>query len=143
MHPFLSYAGVVAVHVVANVVWIGSILSVALLVAGAPFMADPADAGRLGRRIYLRLAVPAFLVSFACGAARLQASPQAYLHMPWLHAKLAAAVLVIALHHAIGGRARRVADGKTEAAGGAGFLGFLLFVFAAAATTLGVLKSFP
>jgi len=143
LHPLASYAGLVAAHVTANVVWIGSILSAALLVAGAPLMADPVDAGRLARRVYLRLAVPAFVVSFATGLARLTASPEAYAHIPWLHAKLGFALLVIGLHHAIGARARQVADGNADASRGVGLLGLLLFLFAAAASTLGVLKSFP
>ena len=106
-------------------------------------MADPEGAGVLARRVYLRLAVPAFLVSFGTGVGRIALSPLAYAHMPWLHAKLGLALLVIILHHVIGGRAREVADGSAMGARGAALLGVLLFLFAAGAATFGVLKSFP
>jgi len=81
----------VATHLVANVVWIGALLSVALLVGRAPWMADPAEVGMLARRLYARLAVPAFLGSVATGLARFLLNPQAYIHLAWLHAKLALA----------------------------------------------------
>jgi putative membrane protein len=139
----LSLTGLVAAHVVANVVWIGSILSVAMLVASARFMADPANVGVLARRLYSRLAAPAFVVSFATGLGRFLSSSATYAHLPWMHAKLGFALLVIILHHGIGARARRLADGKTSAARGVALRGGLLFVFATCAVVLGVLKSFP
>jgi putative membrane protein len=124
-------------------VWIGAILSVALLVANAPFMADPSDPGALARRVYLRLAVPAFLVSFAAGVGRIALFPLAYMHMPWFHVKLAFAIVVIVLHHVIGRRAKRLGSGQTEAARGVGLFGFILFAFAACAVVLGIAKSLP
>lgn len=133
----------IAAHVVANLVWIGAILSVALLVANAPFMADPGDPGTLARRVYVRLALPAFFVSFATGVARIALFPMVYAHMPWMHVKLTFALVVIALHHIIGARAKRLRGGQTGAARGVAFLGFLLFAFAACAAVLGVAKSLP
>ncbi len=133
----------IAVHVVADVVWIGSILSVSLLVGNAPFMADPSDSGTVARRVYMRLATPAFVVSFATGVGRIALSPTLYAHMPWFHAKLTCALLVIGLHHVIGARAKRLRGGQTTAARGVGLLGFLLFTFAAFAAVLGVAKSLP
>jgi putative membrane protein len=133
----------VAAHVLANVVWIGSILAVALLVGRARFMADGAEIGALARRVYTRLAVPAFLGSFAFGAARVAMDARAYAHMPWFHAKLTFAVGVIALHHVIGARARRVAAGTAEAGRGATWLLIATFLFAAGAVWLGVAKQLP
>jgi len=142
--PWLPLAtALVAAHVVANLVWIGAILSVSLLVANALFMADPSDPGALARRVYLRLAVPAFVVSFAAGVGRIALFPLAYMHMPWLHVKLAFAIVVIVLHHVIGRRAKRLASGQTHAARGVGLFGFILFAFAACAAVLGVAKSLP
>jgi protoporphyrinogen IX oxidase len=132
-----------AVHVIANTVWIGAILSVALLVANAPFMADPSDNGALARRIYTRLALPAFALSFAAGVGRIALFPSVYAHMPWLHVKLTFAIVVIALHHVMGSRAKRLRGGDTGAARGVGVLGFLLFASAALAALLGVTKSLP
>jgi putative membrane protein len=131
----------VAAHVLANVVWIGALLSVAVLAGRAPFVADPADVGSLARRVYWRLAVPGFLASFAAGAARIALAPQAYAHLPWFHAKLGLAFVVIVLHHIIGGRARRVAGGNSDAGQGLGVMAALTFLCVAGVVLLGVAKS--
>lgn len=133
----------VAVHVIGNVVWIGSLLAVALLVAHAPWTADPADVARLARRVHMRLAIPGFLTAFAAGAARIWLMPTAYMHAYWMHAKLGLALLVIVFHHVIGARAKRVAAGRPEAAAGTDLLGIVTFLCAAGAVLLGVAKSLP
>jgi putative membrane protein len=135
--------GLVAAHLVAHVVWIGALLSVARLIARAPWMADPAEVGTLARGVYSRLAVPAFLVSFGAGLGRILVTPQAYAHLPWLHVKLALALVVIVLHHVIGARAARVAAGNPRAGKGATALGALVLLFAGGAVLLGVAKSLP
>lgn len=132
-----------AAHVIGNVVWIGSLLAVAVLVAHAPWTAEPAEVGRLARRVHLRLAVPGFLATFAAGAARIGLMPAAYAHAYWLHAKLGLAFLVIVFHHVIGGRARRVAAGRPEAAAGTDLVGFATLLCAAGAVLLGIAKSLP
>jgi putative membrane protein len=109
---------VLALHVAANVVWIGSILSVAWLCGRARLMADGAEIGRLARGLYLRFAVPAFVLSFTAGLARLLMSPGAYLRMHWMHGKLFFVVGIIALHHIIGARTKKVAKGETNAGKG-------------------------
>ena len=136
-------AALLAAHVLANVVWIGALLSVALLVGRAPWMADPAEVGGLARRLYERLAVPAFLASFAAGVARVALAPHAYERLRWFHVKLAFVIVLIAVHHVIGARARRVAAGSARAGGGAAALGAVAFVCAAAAVVLAVAKAWP
>jgi putative membrane protein len=131
----------VAAHVLANVVWIGALLSVATLTARAPFVADPSDLGSLARRVYWRLAVPGFLASVGAGVARITLAPQVYAHLPWFHAKLGLALVVIVLHHIIGGRARRVANGNADAGRGLGAVAVLTFLCVAGAVLLGVAKS--
>jgi protoporphyrinogen IX oxidase len=133
----------VAIHVLSNVVWIGSILSVALLVGRARLMADGPEVGGLARRVYMRLAVPAFVFSFVSGVTRFVLGASVYAHMPWMHAKLTLALGVIALHHVIGAKAKRVAGGN--AAAGSGTLGLMmaLFVCAAGAVWLAVAKQLP
>jgi putative membrane protein len=133
----------VAAHVLANVVWIGALLSVATLTSRAPFVADPSDVGALARRVYWRLAVPAFLVSFGAGVGRIALAPQAYAHLPWMHVKLGLALVVIVLHHVIGARARKVAGGNGDAGHGLGVLATVTFLCTAGAVLLGVAKSFP
>lgn len=135
--------GLVAGHVLANVVWIGALLAESLLLGRARFMADGAEVGGLARRVHTRLAVPAFLASFGFGVARLAGDPRLYLHLPWMHVKLAFAAGVIVLHHVIGARARRVAGGALAEGSGGPFIGAVVFLCAAVAVLLGVAKQLP
>jgi protoporphyrinogen IX oxidase len=131
----------VAAHVLANVVWIGALFSVATLAGRAPFVAEPSELGLLARRVYWRLAVPGFLASLGAGVARIALAPQMYAHLPWFHVKMALAVVVVVLHHIIGGRARRVANGDSEAGRGLGALAAFTFLCVAGVVLLGVAKS--
>jgi putative membrane protein len=133
----------VAVHVLANVVWIGALLSVALIGGRAASTKDPVEAWSLARYVHVRLAVPAFLVSFFAGALRILFAPAVYAHLPWFHAKLTFALVVIVLHHVIGARARRGAGGTTVPAGSVHVMAALVFGAAAGAVFLGVSRSFP
>jgi protoporphyrinogen IX oxidase len=105
----------VVIHVTANMVWIGSIIAVGLLTKAAvtPQGGDKRVAD-LSRALYLRVATPAFLTSFVFGALRLALDPRYYMHLHWFHAKLTAVLAVIALHHIIGGKARKVAAGSMQ-----------------------------
>lgn len=133
-------AVLVAVHVLANVVWIGALLSVVLLLSrAASGAADAGVAGGLARTVHVRLAAPAFMTSFAAGVVVMLLAPRVYARLPWLHAKLAFALVVIVLHHVIGARARRVAAGD-RAAANVTALGTVVFLCAAAAVFLGVVK---
>jgi len=103
----------VVLHVTANLVWIGAIASVGWLTAAAS-KANDASAATLARNLYLRAAVPAFLASFVFGGSRLLLDPAYYMHLHWFHAKLTAALAIIALHHVIGARAKKVAGGSMQ-----------------------------
>ena len=130
-----------AIHVIANVVWIGSILSCALLASRAAGAPNAAEIGGLARLVYRRLAAPAFGVSFLFGFARMSLAMSVYAHLGWFHAKLTFAVIVIALHHVIGARVRKIEGGDAGAAKGMPLLGWITFAAAAAATFLGVAKA--
>jgi protoporphyrinogen IX oxidase len=131
-----------ALHVLGNMVWIGALLSVVTVAGRAMWVAEPSEVGAFARRVHSQLAVPGFLVSFLAGAGRLALTP-ALLHLPWMHAKLALAAIVIVVHHVIGGRVRRLADGGRRRLPGAITLGSIVFVCAAGAVLLGVAKSLP
>jgi putative membrane protein len=103
----------VVLHVMANLVWIGSIASVGWLV-GAAAKAESVDAAKLARALYLRVATPAFIASFVFGVSRLLLDPSYYMHLHWFHGKLTAVLAVIVLHHIIGGKARKVAAGSMQ-----------------------------
>ncbi len=103
----------VAIHVMANLVWIGAIASVGWLTAraGALGPSERTVVGQLAYNLlYKRAAVPAFLVSFFSAVARLSMDPKSYFSFHWFHGKLAAALVVIALHHVIGAKARGCAN---------------------------------
>lgn len=126
-------------HVSGNVVWIGSILAVGLLLARGK--GEPKLRGEMAYDIYRQLAVPAFVVSFLCGAIRLGLDVSYYLKQHhWMHAKLPLALAVIGLHHVIGGRARKMAGGAVQEAGPAGTLTAVLAIAAVLATFFAIFK---
>jgi putative membrane protein len=143
MYWLAAPTALLAVHLLANVVWIGALLSVALLTGRGRFSADPGEVGTLARRVHVTLAAPAFVMSFAAGVTLIALRPYVYARLPWLHAKLAFALGVIVLHHVIGGRARRVANGQSDAGRGMKTLAAVTFVCAGAAVVLGIAKSLP
>jgi protoporphyrinogen IX oxidase len=98
----------VTIHVIANLVWIGSIVSVGVLLSTMPPENSQA-VGASARNIYLWISTPAFGVSFLFGLARLMQAPATYMHLHWFHAKLTVVLAVIALHHVIGAKAKRAA----------------------------------
>jgi putative membrane protein len=131
----------VVLHVVANLVWIGSICAVALVLGGAH--ADSKLRGAVALDVYRKLAVPAFVVSFAAGLVRLVLDTQLYLVVTkFMHPKLTLALVVIALHHVIGARAKRMAAGTRAEAGPTGVLSGVLVACAAGAAFLALVKPF-
>ena len=128
------------VHVIANLVWIGSILAVAVALVGS---AEPKIRGQSGRNIYRKLAAPAFGVSFLAALALLFLNLKLYfVQTHWMHGKLPLALAVIALHHVIGARAKALESGKRSEAGPIAALGGALFVCALGAAALVILKPF-
>jgi protoporphyrinogen IX oxidase len=131
----------VVLHVAANLVWIGSIAAVALVVAGAH--GDAKLRGQTALDVYRKLAVPGFVISFAAGLFRLILDAKLYLVVThYMHPKLTLAVVVIALHHVIGARAKRMASGARNEAGPMPLLAGVLVACAALAAFLVLVKPF-
>ena len=131
----------IALHVAAVVVWIGSILSVAVVCTSST--GDTKLRGQLATELYKKLAVPAFLIAFLAGAARLVSDLGGYfVATKFMHPKLTLALVVIALHHVIGARAKRMATEQTKDAGNALTLAVALLACAVAASFFAVLKPF-
>ena len=143
MHWLSLASWLLAVHVLANIVWIGALLAVALVGSRAPFMADMAEVAGIARRVHLQLAVPAFVTSFVAGGARFVLYFNVYRHLPWMHAKLTFALVVIVLHHVIGARVRRVAQGSPEAGRGLPALAWATFACASVTVLFAIFKSLP
>jgi putative membrane protein len=105
--------GLVSLHVFANLVWIGSIVAAGFLLARADEEKAYASASAW---LYRRIATPAFGVSFLTGVGRLALEPSTYMHAHWFHGKLTFALVVIALHHVIGARAKKASAGSMQRA---------------------------
>jgi putative membrane protein len=137
----LAYRHLLAAHIFANMVWIGSITAVGLMLTRSEHFPLQQRA-RLALLPYRWVAVPAFLLSLIFGSACLLVDPsRSLLRIPSMHLKLTLAVGVIALHHWVGVVARRRASGLGQTA--LPVLGLLLLlVFAGAASWLGVVKPF-
>lgn len=139
--PSLLFQTLVAAHVAANLVWIGSILSVALVLVSRA--GDGRAAAQIAYELYRKLAIPAFVVSFVTALTRLLMSLDLYfVETKYMHGKLLFAVIVIGLHHMIGARAKAVASGRRSSPGPVGVWALLLFVSAVAATLFVILKPF-
>ena len=135
------YRALVAAHVFANMVWIGSISAVGASLA-VKHSGALIDRAKVALWTYRRLAVPAFLLSLLIGLSCLLLDPtKSLLKIPSMHAKLTLAAGVIVLHHWIGAATRRMADGRREAPIPVYVVGLLL-LFAASASLLGVVKPF-
>ncbi|NOU34978.1 MAG: hypothetical protein HOO96_44370 [Polyangiaceae bacterium] len=110
----------VAIHVLFNLVWIGSITAVGWLVHRASKASTPEAGkaiGELALDLYRNVAVWGFLGSFIAAVALVGTNVQTYIHAHWLHGKVTVALGVIALHHVIGARAKKVAAGSMQAGG--------------------------
>jgi protoporphyrinogen IX oxidase len=126
-------------HVVGNIIWIGSIISVGLVLLSNK--GEPKVRGAIALELYRRVAVPAFIVSIVCGGARLGLDINYYLvEHHWMHGKLVVALGVIGLHHVIGARAKRMAAGTVQDTGPTGTLVPVLAVLAILATFFAVFK---
>jgi len=135
------YSTLVFLHVSANVVWIGSILAVAVVLMSAE--GDSTLRGKVALDVYKKLAMPAFVVSFLTGGLRLALDTNYYfVQTKFMHGKLFLALVVIGLHHAIGGRAKRVAGGAAKDAGHVATFAVILVVAATGAVFLVVSKPF-
>jgi putative membrane protein len=136
----------VAIHVMANLVWIGSIASVGWLTRrslGLPEAERKTVAHLAYDLLYRRAAAPAFGLSFFAAVARLAMDPKGYFSQHWFHGKLLFALVVIGLHHVIGAKAKKAASGSMQGlessailTGGLLAATFLTVVFAVLKSTL-------
>jgi putative membrane protein len=135
------YITLLFVHLTANIVWIGSILAVATILTSTD--GDAPLRGRIALDVYKKLPVPAFVASFVTGLLRLLATPNYYfVETKFMHGKLLLVAIVIAVHHIIGARAKRLAAGKTDQTSSVGTLAAVLLLSATGAVFLVLMKPF-
>lgn len=126
-------------HVCANLLWIGGIIGVAVILPGS--QGTPEIRGTIALRLYRSLANPAFMVSFLAGTTLLLMNPQYYfVHTHMMHAKLPLALGVVAVHHWVGRRTRKMASGAAAPPGK--LPAILLLAGAMGAAALALLKPF-
>lgn len=132
---------IITAHVIGDLLWIGSICATALILGDST--SDPKERGRLGYLVYQRLANPGFILAFVAGVTQLVMKTQYYfVATKFMHAKLLFALIVIGLHHVIGARAKRMAQGKVTDPGPAPAMGWGVLVLAAVTAAFAVLKPF-
>ncbi len=132
----------VVLHVVADMLWIGSILAVAVLLIRPAASPDARQAqGELGLYLYKKLATPAFVGAFVLGLVLLSLDLHGYfVRTHFMHAKLLFAFGVIGLHHVIGGRAKKLARAPETSLGSVAPLSIALIACAALTIYFAVFK---
>ena len=132
----------VTLHVLGNLLWIGSICTVGFLLfwASKAPEAEGKIIGAMARRAYSLLAQPAFGIAFLFGVAMLSTNVSYYMHLHWFHGKLTVALAVIGLHHVIGAKTRKVAAGSMQQGASGAILSGALLICALVATTLVVFQ---
>jgi uncharacterized membrane protein len=128
-------------HVSANLIWIGSIVSVAMVLTSG--VGSTQQRGLLAYRLYRTLATPAFILSFLAGMVMLALDLRLYFVLTrFMHAKLLMALIVIVAHHVLGARARAAASAEVVSPRPIRALGGLLGLAALLAVFLVVTKPF-
>ena len=142
---------VIALHVAAVVAWIGGDLAIAVVATASE--GDDKTRGTLARKLYQRVAAPGFTLAFALGLYKLLTGWRAasvdangivaggYAKAPWMHVKLTLALVVIAVHHIMGARAKKMMkDGAKP--GPMGILGAVVAACALGAIVMVVVRPF-
>ena len=98
--------------------WTGTLLSVSWLTGRARMMADRQEIGGLALALFRRWAVPLLVASLVAGFVSLAGGPADRLRAHWVYGIVGAMAASIALHVAVGSRARRVVRGSVRASEG-------------------------
>ena len=134
---------IVVAHIVANLLWIGSIAAVGWLLVRAHGAKDDATGTTIAvqaRDLYRSVASPAFFASFTAVVVRVLLNPSAYMKAHWFHGKLTFAIAVIGLHHVLGAKAKKAADGGRQNVGTSGILTLSTVICATVVAVFAVLK---
>ena len=142
---------VIALHVAAVVAWIGGDLAMAIVATSAE--GDDKLRGKLARKLYSSIAAPGFTLAFALGLYKLLTGWRAatvdangivaggYAKAPWMHVKLTLALIVIAVHHVMGARAKKMMNDGAKP-GPMAALGWVVAACALGAIVMVVLRPF-
>lgn len=127
-------------HLLSVMLWIGSLASIGLVASYASV--DTKVRGQLAYLLYRRCALPAFVLAFTSGFARLWLGWHSlYAKAGWMHTKLTLALVVIVLHHWVGARTRKMALAETNDTKSITYATFVSVLVASAIVFLVLLKT--
>jgi len=112
------YPVLLAVHVLSLLLWVGGLVSITRLLAGAGADDAPARAtlARSARGLYRSVASPWMGIALLTGLGMIGALHGEQFKHGWFHGKFTLALVMLALHFVLGARVRRVeAQGLTDA----------------------------
>lgn len=127
-----------ALHVLADLLWVGSLVSITRVITSAAGEPEPTRArlAAAARRIYRTVSSPWMGIATLTGLAMIGVAQGAYFRFGWFHGKFTAALVMLGLHFALGARVKAAeASGVDERSVGA-MRGLQLGVLAAAAAAV-------
>jgi putative membrane protein len=113
------YPWIKTLHLVAVVAWIGGMLAVPLLLAGAAGGADAAAFARAARLLLKRLVLPGMVTALVLGVAMIGLQPAIMKGQGFMHAKLTLALVLMGAHGFLAARARKAEAGEPGPSAGA------------------------
>jgi putative membrane protein len=123
-----------ALHVLANLLWVGSLVSITRVITSA--LAEPegtrARFAAAARRIYRSVSSPWMGIATLTGLAMIGVSQGAYFRFGWFHGKFTVALVMLGLHFALGARVRAAETHGVDATGARAMRSLQLGVFATA-----------
>jgi hypothetical protein len=119
-HSYVYAPLLATVFAFAGALWIGTLFSVSWITGCAPMMADGPEIGRLAVTLFRRWTVPSLWLALASGTGWVVLTHTVRARAHWAYLAAALAVLLLALHLAVGRRARRVVEGNVGATRGEG-----------------------
>ena len=105
-----------ALHVIAVVTWFAGLFYLPRLFVYHALTDDKVGADRfkiMERKLYRGIMNPALIATLLLGAGLIALNPGYYFSQGWMHAKLAAVLLLIGYHHTCGAQLKRFAKGET------------------------------
>jgi uncharacterized membrane protein len=120
-----------ALHVLANLLWVGSLVSITRVITSAVGEPDAVRArfAAVARRIYRTVASPWMGIATLTGLAMIGVAQGAYFRFGWFHGKFTVALVMLGLHFVLGARVKAAEvsgiDEKTAASARALQLGVL------------------
>jgi len=112
----MLYLWLKALHIIAVVCWFAGLFYLPRLFVYHAMSEDQTSRERfcvMERKLYRGIMNPSLIATLLLGAGLVALNPSYYFSQGWMHAKLAAALLLIGYHHTCGAMLKRFAQGET------------------------------